>query len=281
MKSVLITGAGGGIGRALVARFERAGWLVHASERKGPGLVLDVTSEASVQDCKARIGVPDVVVNNAGLGLLGPIAETSDEVLMRQLDVNVRGLLRVTRAFVPEMCRRGHGRLINVGSLAGTFTLPWFGSYSASKYAVEAMTDALRVEVAPFGVKVSLVEPTIVGTGFVDGAVASLEAAAPHSLWHQPLRQTVADRATFSRVQISPEQVAEALFTAATARRPRARYRVGALSSALLRLTAVLPTAVVDAALRVMGRLQAPALPPAPRANTVLSLPAPRDGVSP
>lgn len=267
MSSVLITGAGGGIGQALVRHFTHAGWTVHASERRGPGLTLDVTSEASVLEARARIGVPDVVINNAGLGLLAPMAETSDEALAHQLDVNVRGLARVTRAFVPEMCRRGHGRLINVGSLAGTFTLPWFGAYAATKHAVEAMSDALRLEAAPFGVKVSLIEPTIVGTGFVDGAVTSLERAASGSLWTKPLRAAVALRARFALAQIGPEQVADAVFHAATARRPRARYRVGWLSSAVLRAASLLPTPVVDFALRSLTGLTPPSLQSPPPAK--------------
>jgi NAD(P)-dependent dehydrogenase (short-subunit alcohol dehydrogenase family) len=161
VKSVLITGATGGIGKALVARFSGAGWRVHATDRKG-ALPLDVTSDESVSALREKIGVPDLVINNAGIGLLGPMAEIPDELIARQFDVNVRGLARVTRAFAPEMARRGNGRLINISSLAGVFTLPWFGAYAATKHAVEAVSDALRLELAPFGVDVVLIEPSIV-----------------------------------------------------------------------------------------------------------------------
>ncbi len=264
MKSVLITGAGGGIGRALVEVFTKAGWQVHASERKGPGLTLDVTNDESVRLAKEQIGVPDVIINNAGLGLLGPMAETSDELITRQFEVNVRGLARVTRAFVPEMVRRGHGRVINVGSLAGRVTLPWFGSYSATKYAVEAMTDALRLECAPFGVKVALIEPSVVGTGFVDTAVDSLQRAAEQSAWRAPLLESVRQQATFSLAQITPQQVAQVVFRAATTRSPRARYRVGRLASFVLRVAALLPTPVVDVLMRSFTGLTPPSrsLPP-------------------
>lgn len=267
MKSVLITGAGGGIGTALTARFRAAGWVVHASERSGAGLTLDVTSEASVHAAKAAIGVPDVVINNAGIGLLAPMAELGDEELVRQFEVNVRGLARVTRAFVPEMCRRGHGRLINVGSLAGVSVLPWFGGYSATKFAVEAMTDALRLECRPFGVEVSLIEPSVVGTGFVEAALASLRSVGPQSQWRDAVAYSIAHARDLDPVQVTPDRVAEVIFRAATSRHPKARYRVGRLASWLLRLQAVLPTAINDLLLRRLGGLSVrrpPALPATP-----------------
>lgn len=258
MKTVLITGAGGGIGRALVQAFTAAGWQVHATERAGADAQLDVTSDESVRLARERFGVPDVLVNNAGLGLLAPMAETPDELLARQLDVNVRGLARVTRAFVSEMVRRGHGRVINVGSLAGTFTLPWFGAYAATKYAVEAMSDALRIECAPFGVTVSLIEPSVVGTGFVDTAVASLRRAADGSRWRSALVEAVRLRDRLSLVQVSPERVARAVLQAATVGKPRARYRVGRLASVALRLVSWLPTPLSDALLRSLTGLTSP-----------------------
>lgn len=260
--TVLVTGAGGGIGRAVVARFEKASWTVIATERTGPS-ALDVTDEASVLEARQRFGVPDVLVNNAGLGLLAPMIETSDELLLKQFEVNVRGLARVTRAFVPEMCRRGHGRVINVGSLAGRLTLPWFGSYAATKYAVEAISDALRLECASFGVRVSLIEPTIVGTGFVDVALASLERAAQGSLFRPALLAAITRRADFTRAQVAPEVVAEHIFRAATARRPKARYRVGRLASFLITAASLLPTPLVDVLLRsYTGLTPARSLPP-------------------
>jgi NAD(P)-dependent dehydrogenase (short-subunit alcohol dehydrogenase family) len=264
MSSVLITGSAGGIGRALTARFQQAGWTVHASERSGPGLTLDVTNEASVLAAKAQIGVPDVVINNAGLGLLAPMAETPDEQLARQLDVNVRGLARVTRAFVPEMCRRGKGRVINVGSLAGVSVLPWFGAYAATKFAVEAMTDALRLECQPFGVEVVLIEPSVVGTAFVDAAVASLRASAEQSLWSDALEYSVAHARALDPVQVSAQAVAEVIFQAASARRPKPRYRVGRLASLLVRLSAWLPTPLTDVLMRQVAGIRphrAPSFP--------------------
>lgn len=248
MSSVLITGANGGIGRALVARFERAGWEVHATDRA----TLDVTSEASVSAAKARLGVPDVVINNAGVGLLGPVAELPDEALCQQLDINVRGLARVTRAFAPEMCRRGHGRIVNVSSLVGVFTLPWFGAYAATKHAVEALSDAMRLELRPHGVEVVVVEPSVVGTGFVDAAIASLARAAEGSLWRPQLLATIARREWAHVVLLTPERVAEAIFRAASVSRPAARYRVGLLASWLIRLAGLAPRRLSDFLLRAL-----------------------------
>ena len=167
--------------------------------------------------------MPDLLINNAGIGLLGPIAELPDEVLARQFDINVRGLARVTRAFAPDMCRRGRGQIINISSLAGVFTLPWFGAYSASKHAVEAMSDALRMELAPFGVRVSIIEPSIVGTAFVTDAVSSLQRASQQSQWSDALAQTIASKDMLSPVQLRPEQVAAVVLRAAKSKRPSAR----------------------------------------------------------
>lgn len=252
MKTVLITGASGGIGKALVSRFTRAGWKVIAADRSGDGQRVDVTDEASVRALRSEVGTPDVLVNNAGIGLLCPAAETPDELLARQLDVNVRGVARMVRHFAPGMCERGVGRIVNVSSLVGVTSLPWFGAYAASKHAVEALSDAMRMELQPFGVGVSIVEPSMVGTGFVDAAIASLEKAAPGSAWEQPLRNTVARKDAFLPITVTPERVAEAVFHAATSRLARARYRVGWISSFLLRCSALLPSFVTDAVMRAM-----------------------------
>ncbi|MBL8913539.1 MAG: SDR family oxidoreductase [Archangium sp.] len=269
MKTVLITGASGGIGKALVSRFTRAGWKVIACDRSGDGLRVDVTDENSIRAARQTVGVPDVLINNAGIGLLGPIAELPDEIFAKQFDVNVRGIARMVRAFAPGMCERGQGRIVNVSSLAGVTSLPWFGAYAASKHAVEAVSDAMRLELAPFGVKVAIVEPSIVhptpspqgalvGTGFVDAAIESLEKSAPNSRWETALRNTVARRDSFLPITVTPERVAEAVFHAATARFPRTRYRVGWLASLLIRGQAFLPTFLTDAIMRAMVGLTRP-----------------------
>lgn len=278
-RSVLITGAAGGIGRLTVERFAAAGWTVFASDRALDGLprgerivpiVLDVTSDASVAAARAQLGVPDVIVNNAGVGLMGPITEMRDEDLQRMFDVNVLGPTRVARAFVPPMAARGSGRIVNVGSLAGICTIPFLGGYCASKHAVEAVTDAMRLELQPLGIGVSLVQPAVVNTGFVDRALASLNGCAAGSAsWRAPLQRTAALRATLARTELHPRTVADAVFRAATHRWPRARYPVGTLTVFLIRLMHLLPTFVSDAVLRSALRLGAPpALNPGVRATS-------------
>ncbi|MCC7385614.1 MAG: SDR family NAD(P)-dependent oxidoreductase [Deltaproteobacteria bacterium] len=272
MPTVLVTGAAGGIGALAVRRFLEAGWTVVATDRSAEGLAqisadeatrsrlhrvsMDVTLDASVAEAARAVTAltsgqgPDVLVNNAGLGLLSPVVEMQEAELRLMLEVNVLGLLRVTRAFIPALCER-RGRVVNVGSLAGIVTLPFFGGYSASKYAVEAISDAMRMELAPFGVRVSLVEPAIVATGFVDACVRSLRAHAERgSRWRDALERSARLRSTLQRAELPPERVARAIVRAATARRPRARYPVGRVASWLIRALHSSPVSWRDGAMR-------------------------------
>src|SRR5204862_3461092 len=117
----------------------------------------------------------DVLVNNAGFGVLGPTSEITDAETRRQYETNVFGLMNVTRAFLPKMIERRAGRVINVSSVGGRITLPYFGVYNSTKYAVESLSDALRYELRPFGIDVALIEPGIIRTNFESTAVANLD----------------------------------------------------------------------------------------------------------
>ena len=189
-QSILITGATSGIGRDAALRLARAGHLVLAGGRRPDALAalareargrargrlepvtLDVTDPASVGAARAlaerRTGGRglDVLVNNAGYALPGPLEALAERDLRQLFDTNVFGLLAVTRAFVPAMRERGQGRVVNVGSIMGRVAMPLLGAYNATKHAVAAMTDTLRMELAPFGITVVLVEPGAVRTGF-------------------------------------------------------------------------------------------------------------------
>lgn len=278
MSSVLITGSAGGIGTQTVQQFLARGWTVFASDHteavaiaahgNRPGvhpLGLDVTSEQSVIAARAQIeaklggGAPDVVVNNAGIGLMGPIIEMRDEDARRMFEVNTLGLLRVSRAFAPAMAERGSGRIVNIGSLAGICTIPFLGAYCASKHAVEAITDALRLELQPRGIQVSVVQPAIVNTGFVEKAMTSLHGYAQHSeSWRASLEKTGSLRAALQRTELDPRAVAHTVLRAATARWPRARYPVGRMATLLIGLMKLFPSIVADGVLRAAVQLRPP-----------------------
>jgi NAD(P)-dependent dehydrogenase (short-subunit alcohol dehydrogenase family) len=188
-RAVLVTGCSSGIGRATAAHLVAAGWPVWATARRPETLVdladagcrtmaLDVTDEASMAAAVAEVereaGAVGVLVNNAGYGEYGPVEEVPIDAARREFETNVFGLARMAQLVLPGMRRQGWGRIVNVSSMGGRLTLPGGGWYHASKYAVEALSDALRFEVRPFGVAVVLVEPGLITTGFADTAVRSI-----------------------------------------------------------------------------------------------------------
>ena len=170
MRTALVTGASSGIGAACAVRLVSAGWRVYAGvRRKGEAprsaqeVLLDVTSEDAIAAAADEIGELDALVNNAGIAIAMPLEFIPLRELRRQLEVNVIGQVAVTQAFLPQL-RRSRGRIIFVGSIAGKSALPFLGAYAASKHALEAIADTLRVELRPFGVAVSLVEPGTIKT---------------------------------------------------------------------------------------------------------------------
>jgi NAD(P)-dependent dehydrogenase (short-subunit alcohol dehydrogenase family) len=278
-RSILITGATSGIGRDAALRLARAGHLVlaggrdlaalaelgRAAARAGGGrlepLVLDVTDPGSVEAARELVerrtggrGM-DVLVNNAGFALPGPLEALAERDLRLLFDTNVFGLLAVTRAFVPGMRERGGGRVVNVGSIMGRVTMPLLGAYNASKRAVAALTEALRMELAPFGITVVLVEPGAVRTRFAERA---LEGLAPYRDPASPYAAALgAADAAWGRVfrfAPGPGSAGRAIQRAATSARPAHRYVVPARNRLLLAGLAVLPTGAADAVKRrVMG----------------------------
>ena len=290
---ILVTGATSGIGRHAALALARRGHAVFAAGRRAAALeglvaeaakeghrieplVLDVTDAASIERAQGVVreitsghGV-DVLVNNAGYGHVGPLEAISDEELRGQFDTNVFGLMAMTRAFLPEMRLRGSGRIVNVGSMGGRVTFPLMGAYHATKYAVEALSDALRNELAPFGVHVSLVEPGAIRTEFNDRAMDVLERyRAERSPYAAVLARADEVRAKFESTSAGPEVVTDAIVHAAERRRPRARYVVPFSTHFALLAFRLLPTRWVDALLRAAVGLRwgsltaAPALPPA------------------
>ena len=236
MASVLVTGASSGIGAACCDLLRERGWAVYASVR-GAGqapagtteLVFDVTDPVAIGHASSRVDELDGIVLNAGIAIAAPLEFLPAEELQRQLEVNVVGQLRVLQAFMPAL-RRQKGRVVLMGSIGGRSSLPFLGAYAMSKFALEAMADALRVELAPFDMHVSIVEPGTIATAIwtkpqrsVDSLPA--EAAQYYGERIQKFRELAAKRSSTAAVPAS--EVAKVVEHALSATPPRSRYLVG------------------------------------------------------
>lgn len=246
---VLITGATSGIGRAIATLFDQQGCQVMATGRDVVALesvpatwrgVLDVTNEEQirhvVQQVTEQFGRIDVLINNAGWGLRGAVEEIPVALFREQFQVNVEGPLQLIQAVVPVMRHRRGGTIINMSSVLGRMTMPYMGAYSASKYALEALSDALRVELLPFGIRVILIEPGLVQTHFDQNARLRSRAATEHvdSAYQQAYRRGDQAYARAARFAIAPERVAKTVWSAINSERPPARYVVPRSSTGFL-----------------------------------------------
>ena len=270
-KTILITGATSGIGRHAALHLAKLGHTVFASGRRQPlldslvaeagdlnvhGVQLDVTDDESIAAARAAIetrtggqGI-DVLINNAGYGHLAPTELVSDADMRKQFDTNVFGLMAVTRAFLPELKRRG-GRILNVSSVGGRLVFPLFGVYNATKYAVEALSDALRLELKPFGVDVVLIEPGVIDTGFADVSMNIAERYTGNGKDYAPiLAQADTLREQSDKMAVGPIVISKAMEHAITSSRPRARYVAPLRARAMLALADTLPTSLVDWVMR-------------------------------
>jgi NAD(P)-dependent dehydrogenase (short-subunit alcohol dehydrogenase family) len=268
-RAVLITGCSTGIGRATAERLATRGWRVYATARDVDKiesladagcelLAVDVTDEASIRAAVAEVerreGAVGVLVNNAGYSQSGAVEEVPMEKVRRQFETNVFGLVRMCQLVLPGMRRQGWGRIVNISSMGGRLTFPGGGHYHATKYAVEAISDALRFEVAGFGVGVVVVEPGLIRTGFADAATGSMEGAAttegPYASFNAAVAKAVRDnyeRGPFLRLGGGPETVATTIERAITAERPRARYAVTPSAHLFIGLRRLLPDRAWDA----------------------------------
>ena len=270
---VLITGSSTGIGRATAAEAASRGHQVFASARREkdlegltrPGsidaLALDVTDAASIERAVAevlrRAGRLDVLVNNAGYGQYGSVEDVKLPDWRRQYEVNVFGAVATIQAVLPSL-RESGGTIVNVSSVAGKIAIPFAGPYCSSKHALEAISDALRVEVAPFGIRVVLVEPGPIATNFGDRARAEvkpfLDKPGPYTAFYREAERAM-DR-DFRRGQRPAEAAARVIVDAFEANRPRARYTVTAMAKIGIPARRFLPDRVFDRAMR--GRLKLP-----------------------
>ena len=278
-KSVVVTGASSGIGRATALALAERGFRVFAGVRKtkdGESLrgesggrivpiILDVTDASGVaaaaESVRAELGERglDGLVNNAGIASPAPVEYMSAEVLRRQFEVNVFGQVAVIQAFLP-LVRRARGRIVNVGSVGSHIAMPFGGALCGSKAAFSLLSDSLRLELRPYGIHVSLIEPGAIATPAVDKTLGDVEAvigALPPegtARYGAKLRQFMIRGHERETRGSRPEVVAEAILHALTARRPRSRYPVGADARLLATLPRVLPDRALDALrLRALG----------------------------
>ena len=262
-KVILITGASSGIGYDAAQALARQGHRVYAAARRtelmeslqADGVVtmkMDVTDSQSmsegvraVMEAEGRI---DVLVNNAGYGYLGAIETVSIEEARRQMEVNLFGLAELTRLVLPAMRTQGSGRIINTSSIAGKAVIPFGGWYNVSKFSVEALSDALRMEVRPFGIDVVLIEPGGIKTDWGIIAARHLRDASLGTPYedHALRMASLLDKGYRGNYLSSPAVVTRAISRAVNARRPHTRYRIGLGSRSLPFFHALLPTCCWD-----------------------------------
>lgn len=272
-RAVVVTGASTGIGAACARHLDRLGFVVFAGVRniqdgttlqqQAAGvipLLLDVTDGALIRKCQVsvdeKIGTNGLygLINNAGIAVVGPLEGVPIPDLRRQLEVNVVGQIAVTQAFLP-LIRKARGRIVNMGSIAGRGAMPLMGPYAASKFALEAMTDALRLELQQWGIEVSIVEPGAIATPIWEKSgkdATVLETAMPtemRSLYATlvaAVRKVVGEAANRA---IAADAVARAVEHALTASRPKTRYLVGPDAKLRALMIKLLPDRLSDAVL--------------------------------
>ena len=259
----LVTGASSGIGRAAAILLARSGYRVFATVRStedevslreaAVGLPLDVlrldvadesASARCVHDVVGRADRIDVLVNNAGFAQLGAVEDLTRAALRQQFEVNVFGPMHLCREVLPVMRSHGSGRIVNVISLAGRVSVPFIGAYCASKFALEAFSDSLRVEARSAGVRVVLVEPGPVKTRFQE-ALRSSASDLPKASEFRAHYDEILSEPT-SRFAVDPERVARVILRGIRSPRPRARYRVRLVEGAVARITRVVPASAMD-----------------------------------
>ena len=265
MPTVLITGCSSGIGRALADAFRDAGHEVWATARKPEDVEqlaaagftarqLDVNDGEALKrladELEAQHGRLDMLVNNAGYGAMGPLLDGGVDALSQQFETNVFAVVGVTRALFP-LLRRARGLVVNIGSVSGVLVTPFAGAYCASKAAVHALSDALRLELAPFGIQVMEVQPGAIASQFANNAQRQAEQVlAADSAWW-PLREHVQARARASQDKSTSAAVFAQGVLAAVGKSPvPAVVRLGNGSTALPLMARLLPRRVLDWALR-------------------------------
>lgn len=256
---ILITGASSGIGFEAATVLAQQGhevWAVARSadklkelERRGiHTMAMDITKAEQRQDVINTVGTVDVLINNAGFGFYGPMEQVSLEDAKYQFEVNVFGLVEMTKLVIPGMRAQRQGRIINISSMGGRFTLAFGGWYHASKYTVEALSDAMRLELKPFGIDVVLIEPGCIKTNWGLITADNLEKSSVNTPYQDKARRMVKLlRSVYSGPLLSrPTVVVKAIVKAVETDKPRTRYLVGRGAKLIVGLKALLPDRVFD-----------------------------------
>ena len=255
-KVALVTGSSTGIGRSTVEHLSAAGWTVVATMRtpaneqklqKLPGVslqTLDVTNVESIRKALAhtmeKFGRIDVLVNNAGYGLVGAFEEIAEEQIRKQFETNVFGLMSVCREALPYLRKQGGGRIINISSVGGRITFPLYSAYHSTKWAVEGFTESLQYELAPFGIRTVLIEPGAIRTDFYDRSAdkPKMKEGSPYKSFVDKL---MAQYDKIGATAVEPAAVAKVIVRAAEVSQPKLRYSVGGQAPLLLFLRRLLP----------------------------------------
>jgi NADP-dependent 3-hydroxy acid dehydrogenase YdfG len=269
-EAVLITGCSSGIGHATAQRLAVAGWKVYATARRAQAisdlaqhgcqtLALDVCDETSMSAAVSAVteaeGAVGVLINNAGYSQSGAVESVPIDLARRQFETNVFGLTRMCQLVLPGMRDQGWGKIVNIGSMGGKLTFPGGGLYHATKYAVEAISDALRFEVRGFGIDVILIEPGLIKTSFGDvasAAVAETHDDGPYADFNRRVAKMTADAYKGPMIKLGggPDRVAQTIAQALAAKRPRARYPVTASARLLINQRRFTPDRVWDLIMR-------------------------------
>jgi NAD(P)-dependent dehydrogenase (short-subunit alcohol dehydrogenase family) len=262
-KIALVTGASSGIGEATVLQFLKDGYKVYAAarrvERMAPlakagahVLPLDLTEDSSivatVEAIRAQDGRLDILVNNAGYGSLGALEDVPIEEARRQCEVNLFGLARLCQLALPMMRAHKFGKIVNVTSIGGRLGSPFGNWYHATKFAVEGLSDCLRMEVKPFGIDVILIEPGAIATEWSGIATENLIARSGDTAYGPYVRKCAAvfDSERIAKLASKPEVVARTIARAVAARKPKTRYATGGGAQIFLALRRLLPDRMFD-----------------------------------
>ncbi|RHX88864.1 SDR family oxidoreductase [Leptospira stimsonii] len=258
-KTILITGCSSGIGKAAAKHFQKKGWNVIATMRNPenekelqnlPNLIclpLDVTRsetiQKAIQDGIKHFGDIDVLVNNAGYGLVGPFEGASEEQIRRQFDTNVFGAMDVIRNILPHFRKNKKGNIVNVASMGGRITFPLYSLYHATKWALEGFTESLQYELKPFGIRVKLIEPGAIATDFIGRSSDSTLENSPEE--YKQFANAVFQNMEKAMMTSSSEAVAKVIYKAANSSSGRLRYVIGMDAKSLLGLRKFLSDGVL------------------------------------